>query len=162
MPFQLELVTQVVVSNANPRRELHGEDKVRAIDLSFSLTGENTLLDLIEPGLREHHYFNKALKDGQEALPGVVIPMPNLRYPKLPQSYSYAKGILESLSPRRQTLVTDVSEIVKEKFAEGNEWGAYEECLGITDVEEKTALWSLLPSNIRSAITKLSTEANKR
>lgn len=76
--------------------------------------------------------------------------------------HSATKGILESLSPRRQTLVTDVSEIVKEKFAEGNEWGAYEECLGITDVEEKTALWSLLPSNIRSAITKLSTEANKR
>jgi hypothetical protein len=90
--FQLELVTQALVTNANPRRELHGEDKVRAIDLSFSITGENTLLDLIEPGLREHHYFNKALKEGQEPLPGVVIPLPNLRFPRLPTSYSYAKG----------------------------------------------------------------------
>lgn len=71
MTFKLELVTKVSVTNANPRRELHGEDKVRAIDLSFSLTGENTLLDSIETGLREHHYFNKALKEGQEILPGV-------------------------------------------------------------------------------------------
>ena len=92
MAFQLEQVTQVIVTNANPRRELHGEDRVRAIDISFSLTGENTLLDLIEPGLREHHYFNKALKDGQEALPGVIVPLPNLRYPKLPQSFTYGKG----------------------------------------------------------------------
>lgn len=92
MPFELQELTQVNITNANPRRELHGDERVRAIDLSFSLTGENTLLDLIEPGLREHHYFNKALKDGQEALPGVVIPLPNLRYPKLPQSYAYGKG----------------------------------------------------------------------
>ncbi|CAN7323095.1 hypothetical protein LJR084_001865 [Variovorax sp. LjRoot84] len=92
MSFQLEEVTQILVTNANPRRELHGEERVRAIDIAFSVKGENTLLDLIEPGLREHHYFNKALKDGQEALPGVIIPLPNLRYPKLPQAYSYAKG----------------------------------------------------------------------
>jgi hypothetical protein len=92
MPFQLEKVTQVTVTNANPRRELHGEDRVRAIDISFSITGENTLLDLIEPGLREHHYFNRAMTLGQEPLPGVIVPLPNLRYPKLPQSYSYGKG----------------------------------------------------------------------
>ncbi|MES2634049.1 MAG: hypothetical protein V4669_13830 [Pseudomonadota bacterium] len=92
MPFQLPEATQVTITNANPRRELHGEEKVRAIDLSFSLTGENTLLDLIEPGLREHHFCNKALKDGQETLPDVVIPLPNLRHPNLPLSYHYAKG----------------------------------------------------------------------
>ncbi|WP_431276224.1 hypothetical protein ACQ858_08215 [Variovorax ureilyticus] len=92
MPFQLEKVTQVTVTNANPRRELHGEDRVRAIDISFSITGENTLLDLIEPGLREHHYFNKAMTSGQEPLPGVIVPLPNLRYPKLPQAYAYGKG----------------------------------------------------------------------
>lgn len=92
MSFQLEKPTQILITNANPRRELHGDEKVRAIDIAFSLTGENTLLDLIEPGLREHHYCNNALKSGQETLPDVVIPLPNLRHPKLPTSYHYAKG----------------------------------------------------------------------
>lgn len=92
MHFQLEKPTQLVCSNANTRTELHGEDRVRAIDLAFCLTGENTLLDLILPGLREHHFCNTALKAGQEVLPGVLIPLPNLRFPKLPQSYHYAKG----------------------------------------------------------------------
>lgn len=92
MPFQLEQTVQVTITNANPRRELHGEEHVRAIDLSFSLTGENTLLDLIEPGLREFHYCNKALKAGQKPLPNVVVPLPNLRFPKLPLTVSYAKG----------------------------------------------------------------------
>lgn len=64
---------------------------MRAIDISFTLTGENTLLDLLELGLREHHYFNKAVKDGQEALPGVLIPLPNLRHPLLPTSFEYAR-----------------------------------------------------------------------
>lgn len=92
MAFELTEVQQVTVTNANPRRELHGDQNVRAIDIAWSLTGENTLLDLIKPGLREHHYFNKALKEGQEALPGLVIPLPNLRHPELPLSYTFAKG----------------------------------------------------------------------
>lgn len=91
MAFELAESTAVTITNANPRRELHGEEKVRAIDISFTLTGENTLLDLLEPGLREHHYFNKAVKDGQEALPGVLIPLPNLRHPLLPTSFEYAR-----------------------------------------------------------------------
>ncbi len=90
--FELSTVTQVTVTNANPRRELHGEERVRAIDLSFSLKGENTLLDLIQPGLREHHYCNQSLKAGQESLPEMIIPLPNLRYPRLPTTYHFAKG----------------------------------------------------------------------
>lgn len=92
MPFQLTEVTKIAITNANPRRELHGEEKVRAIDLSFALTGENTLLDLIEPGLREHHYCNRALDAGQEVLPNVIVPLPNLRFPGLPLAYHYRKG----------------------------------------------------------------------
>lgn len=90
MSFQLATPTSLVITNANPRRELHGDEKVRAIDITFSLAGENTLLDLIEPGLREHHYCNHALKAGQETLPDVIIPLPNLRFPKLPLAYNYA------------------------------------------------------------------------
>lgn len=92
MPFQLETVTKVAFTNANVRRELHGEEHVRAVDISMTMSGENTLLDLIEPGLREHHYCNKALKAGQEALPEMVIPLPNLRHQKLPEKFQYAKG----------------------------------------------------------------------
>ena len=70
MSFELIEPTKVTITNANPRRELHGEDKVRAIDIAFTLTGENTLLDLLEPGLREHHYCNKAATDDQLDLDG--------------------------------------------------------------------------------------------
>lgn len=83
MAFELTSVTKVAFTNANVRREMHGEEHVRAVDLSMTITGENTLLDLIEPGLREHHFCNHALKAGQETLPDVVIPLPNLRHPKL-------------------------------------------------------------------------------
>lgn len=90
--FQIEKTTQVTCLNANTRTELHGTEKVRAIDLSFCLTGENTLLNLIQDGLREHHYFNKAMESGQAPLPDVLLPLPNLRFPRLPTSYHFAKG----------------------------------------------------------------------
>lgn len=92
MPFELPTTIQVACVNANPRTEMHGTELVRAIDLSFKMTGENTLLDRIQPGLREHHFTNNALKDGQEQLPGVLIPLPNLRFPRLPLAYNFAKG----------------------------------------------------------------------
>lgn len=92
MAFELAEATTVTVTNANPRRELHGEEKVRAIDIAWTLTGENTLLDLIEPGLRAHHFCNKAAKDGQDEIPGLDIPLPNLRHPQLPLLYHYGKG----------------------------------------------------------------------
>ena len=92
MAFELQEPTTVTITNANPRRELHGEEKVRAIDISWTLTGENTLLDLIEPGLRAHHYCNNAADDGQDDIPGLTIPLPNLRHPQLPLLYHYGKG----------------------------------------------------------------------
>lgn len=89
MSFELPNVTQVTVTNANVRRELHGEEHVRSVDLSMKIQGENTLLDLIEKGLREHHYCNKALQAGQEVLPDVIIPLPNLRHPHLENKQRY-------------------------------------------------------------------------
>lgn len=69
--------------------------------------------------------------------------------------FSATQGALDSLTPRRKNLITDIAEIIKEKFSESNEYGAYEEYLGVTDQEERTALWSLLPSKIRTALTAL-------
>jgi hypothetical protein len=92
MSFELPEVTAVAFTNANVRRELHGEEHVRAVDIAMSMKGENTLLDLIEPGLREHHFCNRAMTAGQETLPDVVIPLPNVRHAKLPTKFQYAKG----------------------------------------------------------------------
>lgn len=91
MPFELLTVTEVTFTNANPRAEFHGEEHVRAIDLSISIEGSNELLDMIEPGLLVHHYTNRAAKQGQDQLPEMIAALPNLRHPKLPTTYRYAK-----------------------------------------------------------------------
>lgn len=82
--FQLPETTPLKCTNANPRVEFHGEEQHRAIDLTFEVKGENTLLDAIAPGLRVHHYCNRALDAQQETLPDVVVPLPNLRFTQLP------------------------------------------------------------------------------
>ena len=43
MPFELPAVTKVSVTKTNPRTELHGNERVQAIDIACTLTGENTL-----------------------------------------------------------------------------------------------------------------------
>jgi len=68
---------------------------------------------------------------------------------------------MESLTTRKQNMVTDLAEIIKEKFSEGLEIAAYEEYKGLSDNEEIMALWSLLPSNVRSSIKRL-VEADKQ
>lgn len=92
MQFELPEITKVNFTNANVRRELHGEEHVRAVDLAMTIEGENTLLDKLETGLREHHFCNKALAAGQEPLPDVIVPLPNLRHTNLPTKIQYAKG----------------------------------------------------------------------
>ncbi len=84
--FQLTETTACRCSNANPRVEFHGEEQHRAIDLTFEVKGENTLLDAIAPGLRAHHYCNRALDANQQPLPDVAVPLPNLRFAQLPTS----------------------------------------------------------------------------
>jgi hypothetical protein len=74
--------------------------------------------------------------------------------PKANARISATMGAFESLHPDRQSMVTDVSVAIKIHFAQDDIVGAYEEYNGLTDVEEKTALWSLLDSKMRSAIKK--------
>lgn len=95
--FQIEQTTQVLVTKVNPRSEFHGDEKVRAMDIAFKMEVENTWLNRIQPGLREHHYTNLAVeadaRSGQGALLDIsAIPLPDLRFPKLPTAFSYAKG----------------------------------------------------------------------
>jgi hypothetical protein len=89
--FELNQLTKVTWTNVNPRPEFHGEEHVRAIDLSFRIEGSNEMLEAIEPGLLAHHYTNDAAKKGQDKLPGMIGALPNLRHPKLPTTYRYAK-----------------------------------------------------------------------
>lgn len=92
--FQLTEATEVNITNANPRREMHGEEKVRAIDLAFNLTGDNSLLDLIQDGLRKHHFCNRAADAQQDSLlPDELAHLPNIRHPNLPTAYHYQKGV---------------------------------------------------------------------
>jgi hypothetical protein len=55
---------------------------------------------------------------------------------------------------KRMSVIFDVAEAVKERFLDNDMISAYDEYSAITDGEEKTALWKLLPSNVRSAIKK--------
>jgi hypothetical protein len=62
----------------------------------------------------------------------------------------------ELVSPGRTSAVYVVAQAINERMAADDAIGALEEFQGITDVEEKTALWSMLDSKTRSAIKKQS------
>lgn len=54
----------------------------------------------------------------------------------------------------RLSIIADTADAAKERFAADDLLGAFELCQGITDPEEKTSLWGMLPANLRSAIKK--------
>jgi hypothetical protein len=56
--------------------------------------------------------------------------------------------------PSRMAIVADVAAAIDERISANDLIGAYEEYSGITDVEEKTALWGMLDSKTRSSIKK--------
>lgn len=58
------------------------------------------------------------------------------------------------VSKERENIIADVSIAIQDRINADDLIGAYEEYLGITDQEEKVALWALLPSNVRSALKK--------
>lgn len=72
------------------------------------------------------------------------------------------KGDVPIVSPRgnvevsdaRMSVITDVSLAIQERMEADDMIGAYEEYTGITDGEEKIALWGLLDSKTRSALKK--------
>lgn len=61
------------------------------------------------------------------------------------------------LSPARAKVVRAAAGAAVQKFNEGNEWGSYEEVTGITDSDEKIALWEVLKphSDLRAAIKRM-------
>lgn len=74
--FELLTPTAAVLRSVTPRTERHGDDDVFAVSLGLTITGPNTILDALQPGLRDMIY--KAV-EGQEQLPGVEPSTPLLR-----------------------------------------------------------------------------------
>jgi len=56
--------------------------------------------------------------------------------------------------PNRMAIVADVAAAIDKRMSAVDVIGAFEEYLGITDVEEKTALWGMLDSKTRNSIKK--------
>jgi hypothetical protein len=52
------------------------------------------------------------------------------------------------------SILADVSAAINERMSANDLIGAFEEYQGITDIEEKTALWAMLDSKTRSSIKK--------
>ena len=54
----------------------------------------------------------------------------------------------------RMAIIADVAAAINERISANDVIGAVEEYAGITDIEEKTALWAMLDSKTRSSIKK--------
>jgi len=81
--FQLEEPTAVVLTSVNNRAELHGEDKVPAVDIGFRWETSNVVLSMFDPWLLTALYHRSAAADAQGDIPGVEQVLQNLRMPKL-------------------------------------------------------------------------------
>lgn len=79
--------TGVFLDHVQSRIELHGDEKVLAIDLSMHYTGSNQVLDQVAPGLRAALFTAHARQTsgtvGQEEMDLPVDDMPHLRAPAL-------------------------------------------------------------------------------
>lgn len=74
--FELTTPTEATLRTMTPRTEKHGDDEVSAVSLGLTIVGPNTLLDLLQPGVRTMLYM--PVPD-QEDLPGVEPATPLLR-----------------------------------------------------------------------------------
>lgn len=75
MSFTLDHQT-AKIATVTTRIEKHGDEDVPAVSIGLRITGPNTLLDLLSPGLREVLY---TAPEAQESLEGIEAPTPLLR-----------------------------------------------------------------------------------
>lgn len=93
--FQLPDTTEASLTSVTNRVERHGDDDHPAVSLGISIDAPNTLLDRIDPHIREALY--KPV-EGQELLPGVEPSTPVLRcnsFDKLSLTTSHEGWTLE-------------------------------------------------------------------
>lgn len=74
--FQITEMTEAHVASVTNRTEANGNKRVPAVSIGLEMTVPNTLLDCIDPAIRQALY--KA-EEGQEQLPGVEPSTPVLR-----------------------------------------------------------------------------------
>lgn len=74
--FQLTEFTEATLTAVTNRVEKHGDDDKKAVSIGIEIVAANTLLDTIDPTLRESLF--KAVED-QEDLPGIERATPVLR-----------------------------------------------------------------------------------
>lgn len=74
--FELTDPTEATLTSVTNRSELHGEEKVPAISLGFTVETANTILDRLSDTLRTALYTKAS---GQDGLPGVEETLPMLR-----------------------------------------------------------------------------------
>jgi hypothetical protein len=77
--FTLESATDAKLTSVTPRSEHHGTDLVSAISLGLTITGPNTILDLLSSSLRHALYTIADASETQESLPEIDPPTPKLR-----------------------------------------------------------------------------------
>lgn len=75
--FQITDPTDARLASVTPRVEKHGDDEVPAVSIALEIEAANTLLDLIDPTIRQALY--KAKGDDTPELPGVEASTPVLR-----------------------------------------------------------------------------------
>ena len=75
--FQITEPTEAKLTSVTPRTELHGDDEVPAVSINVEIETANTLLDLIDPQIRQALY--KAKPEETPELPGVDASTPVLR-----------------------------------------------------------------------------------
>jgi hypothetical protein len=75
--FQIPEFTQARVASITNRVEKHGDDEKPAVSLSLEIEAENTILDQIDPKIREALF--KPKPDEEPELPGVEQSTPVLR-----------------------------------------------------------------------------------
>lgn len=74
--LEIHEFTEATLCTVTARSEKHGDDEKPAVSLGLSLTVANTLLDVIDPTIRDA-LFRRV--DGQDDLPGVETSTPVLR-----------------------------------------------------------------------------------
>jgi len=87
MPFEIESMTTLRLTNVNPRMEKHGPESVPAVDMNFIMDAPNDVLSYFDGGLLNALYTvrTEAQSDEQTEIDGLdpVSHLPNLRFPKM-------------------------------------------------------------------------------
>jgi len=94
------------------------------------------------------HHLNTEAGEGLAVLADELAQTKNLRIAARPLTVDL------NLTPERLQIIDAVANAVVDHFNNDDVIGAYEECQGIEDSDEKIALWNTLPSKVKTAMTK--------